>query len=140
MKLGKRIFKYVRGTVKNPFKIKDNYGYLAGKDYAGDKIRLDKLAAAEAAKKQRESLLKEAQDPNSTIDRQTKAEMFSFLQSGDIKAANTLFTKAKEGVDPKFIARLKDDATHDLLVDMPGAKQTRIDGFVQASMQLLGRR
>ena len=91
--------------------------------------------------KTKESLLKVVADTEDrTVDRQTKGEITSLLNVGKIDEADKLRTQSLEGVDKKFIARQASDAQFDFMVDQPGAKQTRIDGFVNASMQLVGRR
>jgi len=102
-------------------------------------------SAGNLAEQNRKKLLNEVRsDPKSgekQFDRQTRTELYNLLQKSGTKGADygaavKLFQAAKEGTDQKFKSRVATDALHDLLVDRPGSKQTRISGFNNAAAQL----
>jgi hypothetical protein len=142
----------ISNVIKDPFDIeghaKDNWdmwGQAVGiNDVTGRrKKEKDALLRAQVEENARTkaSLLKVAEGTTQTeIDKQTRGEMFSLLKDNKVGAAADLYKRAAKGTDNIFIARVRDEKMYEQQVDQPGAAQTRIDGFSQAAMQLVGRR
>jgi hypothetical protein len=64
-----------------------------------------------------------------SLDRESKAEITPLLQAGNFADAEKIFLGAQAGTSPKYAARIASQHAYDIMVDKPGAKQTRDNGI-----------
>ena len=67
----------------------------------------------------------ESETKAGTLDEVTKREILALNDSGQTAQGRAIYNAAKEGLDPKFKARMRTQELFNVAVDRPGAKQLR---------------
>jgi hypothetical protein len=130
----KKVTKSVESGVKENLAEIATFGPQIGSGLGLYKKYEEKKAEKKFIKQQyaeKESLLQAL--PGAGIDKQTEGELRSLLASdqgiSNLGQAQSIFEKARLGVEPKYKARKATEALYTHLVDMPGSRQTRDTGI-----------